>query len=453
MIAGLLKAPSKYSPLNNPTVARARGRLVLGQMLRAGLITPEEERAAAIAMAGVIEAARPTEAAGSEYAVDYVLEQLASLDIAAGDEVVVETTLDRRLMGRTAAILARSLDERGDALHASQGAVVVLDPRGGIRALVGGRSYAESQFNRAAKARRQPGSAFKPFVYLAALKAGYTPDSVVQDLPVAVSGWAPRNFSGDYEGTMTLTTALSRSVNSVAVRLALQAGPARVADEARRLGIASPLGADASLALGTSEVTLLELSGAYNVFANGGYAFEPYVLRRVYTRAGREIYARRTPRARPVLAPAYVGAMNEMLNAALVSGTGRAAALPNHPAAGKTGTSQDFRDAWFLGYTAHLTVGVWVGNDDGQAMSQVTGGGLPADIWREVMLAAHERAAPAPLAGTAVSAPSEVAGVAHPADPIGDDFIANALGEAPAAEPDPRRTLGAGRMSLGRAGE
>lgn len=451
MIAGLLKAPSRYSPLTNPSMARARGRLVLGQMLGAGLITAAEERAAATAMAGIMEVRRPTETAGAEYAVDYVLEQLPPLGVGPGAEVVVETTLDRALLGRTAEIVARSLDERGDALQVSQAAVVVLGPRGGVRALVGGRSYTESQFNRAVKGQRQPGSAFKPFVYLAALKAGYTPDSVVQDLPVSVSGWAPRNFSGDYKGAMSLRTALSRSVNSVAVRLALEVGPARVAAEARRLGIVSPLGRDASIALGTSEVTLLELAGAYNVFADGGYAFEPHVLRRVSTRSGKVIFARKASRARPVVTRDRVGAMNEMLNAALVTGTGRRAALPDHPAAGKTGTSQGFRDAWFVGYTAQLTAAVWVGNDDGHAMNRVTGGGLPADIWRDVMQVAHAHASPRALAGTLTAAPHREAGVKHPAERIEDDFIASVLGEATDAAGTARPRRGAGMMSLGRA--
>jgi penicillin-binding protein 1A len=457
MIAGLLKAPSRYSPLTNPSMARARGRLVLRQMLGAGMITPEEKRAASIAMKGIVEAGRPAESAGAEYAVDYVLEQLPTLGVGSGAEVIVETTLDRALLKQTAEIVGRNLDERGAALEASQAAVVVLGPRGGIRALVGGHSYTESQFNRAVKAQRQPGSAFKPFVYLAALKAGYKPDSIVQDLPVSISGWAPRNFSGDYKGAMTMRTALSRSVNSVAVRLALKVGPARVAAEARRLGIASPLGRDASLALGTSEVSLLELAGAYNVFANGGYAFEPYVVSRVFTRSGKVIFARKVQRTSPVVSRANVGAMNEMLNAALVSGTGRRAALPRHPAAGKTGTSQGFRDAWFVGYTAHLTAGVWVGNDDGQAMQRVTGGGLPADIWRQVMLAAHAHIVPEALPGTATSATAAAApaprraGVTHPAGRIGDDFISSMLEGTPEATETPHALRGTGMMSLGGA--
>ena len=212
-------------------------------------------------------------------------------------------------------------------------------------------------------------------------------------MPVSVSGWAPRNDNGEYQGTMTMRAALSRSVNAVAVRLALKLGPSRVAATARRLGIQSPLRKDASLALGTSEVSLLELAGAYDVFANGGRAVEPHVAAPRVTRSGTVLYAYQPqPPVQAVAAP-QVAAMTDMLNATLTSGTGKRAALP-YAAAAKTGTSQGFRDAWFVGYTAELTTGVWVGNDDGSAMNRVVGGSLPADIWREVMLAAHEGGRP-----------------------------------------------------------
>jgi penicillin-binding protein 1A len=413
-------------------------------MRRAGFISAEEEGSASTAMQGIVRARRQTAADGSGYAV--VLEELPPFALADGAEIIVETTLDRELQQRTARIVAQNIDARGGALQASQAAVVVVDDEGGVRALVGGRSYAESQFNRAAKAQRQPGSAFKPFVYLAALEDGLTADSIVEDLPMSVGGWAPRNDNGEYQGAMALRTALSRSVNTVAVRLALQVGPARVAAAARRLGIRSALGRDASLALGTSEVSLLELTGAYNVLANGGRTAEPYVLARILTRSGRILYSRNSLPGKQVVAPAHVGAMNEMLNAALVSGTGRRAALPWHPAAGKTGTSQRFRDAWFVGYTAHLTTGVWIGNDDGRAMKRVVGGGLPADIWREVMLAAHEGMEPRPLAGTAIVAAPQAS---HPREPIDGDLIARALQEGPMAIDDAGASP-AGMMSLGR---
>jgi penicillin-binding protein 1A len=451
VIAGLLKAPSRYSPLANPDIARSRGRLVLAQMQRAGFISADEERSAAAAI-GQIAQAKPAERDGAGYAVDYVMEQLPSSTLSADDsEIIVETTLDAGLQTRVAAIVARQLAERGSVLRTSQGAVVVLDPRGGIRALVGGRAYAESQFNRAVKAQRQPGSAFKPFVYLAALEAGYSPDSIVEDLPLSVGGWAPRNYGGEYRGAMTLHAALARSVNTIAVRLALKVGPAKVAEVAHRLGITSKLGKDASLALGTSEVSLLELTGAYNVLANGGHAADPHVLLRVLTRRGRILYERKEGAPKTLVAAAHVGAMNEMLNAALVTGTGRRAALPRHPAAGKTGTSQSFRDAWFVGYTAHLTTGVWTGNDDGSPMNRVVGGALPADIWREVMLAEHADRKPLPLAGTEVVGSLQGP---HGPEPAEQDLIARTLRDRPTTVGDAGAAQWAAElMSLGRVGD
>jgi penicillin-binding protein 1A len=460
LIAGLLKAPSKYSPVANAEFARSRGRIVLAQMRGEGFITADEEREASALLAGMPQASRAPDA-GAEYAIDYVLDGLSPEARSGSEEIIVETTLDRPLQARASEIVSRNIAARGAALQASQAALVALGPDGAIRALVGGRSYAESQYDRAIKARRQPGSAFKPFVYLAALEAGYTPDTMVEDLPVSVGGWAPRNDNGEYQGTMTMRAALSRSVNAVAVRLALKLGPTRVAATARRLGIQSPLRKDASLALGTSEVSLLELAGAYDTFANGGRAVEPYVLRRVTTRSGTVLYAHQPqPPVQAVAAP-QVAAMTDMLNAALTTGTGKRAALP-YAAAAKTGTSQGFRDAWFVGYTAELTTGVWVGNDDGTAMNRVVGGSLPADIWREVMLAAHEGRQPAALQGVVTSSVPQVpvqsqGPAAHPQEAIGDDFIARALQDVPAPADDDARAEAPqeqdGRMSLGRFGD
>jgi penicillin-binding protein 1A len=437
MIAGLLKAPSRYSPLSNPTLARQRARLVLSQMLDAGFIGEGEAKAAAADVARSFEGAQHADARGAEYAVDFALDQLAARTSARGDGVVVETTLDRPLQARTAAIVEQYLAERGESLAVGEAAVVVLDRDGALLAMVGGRSYAESQFNRAVRSVRQPGSAFKPFVYLAALEAGWRPDSVVEDLPIMVGGWAPRNDNGEYQGRMTMQSALARSINSVAVRLAVDMGPARVATTAKRLGIKSPLAKDASLALGTSEVTLLELTAAYDALANGGRAVEPYIVRRVRTLKGDVLFAHQFPAARQTVALANVGAMNTMLNAALNNGTGRRAVLPEHPAAGKTGTTQSFRDAWFIGYTAHMTAGVWAGNDDGRAMNRVAGGSLPAEIWRDVMIAAHQGKPPTPLAGTmpGVIPPPPPAPLdpAYPTSSIDTDFIARALDQQPQA--------------------
>ncbi len=416
VIAGLLKAPSKYAPTSSPGAARARGRSVLGKMLDARYISEADERRATAERVKFADAKATKEPNGVEYAVDYVLERMPALLGAGHAEVVVETTIDAALQKRAHAIVSKKLEEQGDKLETSQAAVVVLDIDGGIRALVGGRSYADSQYNRAVKARRQPGSAFKPFVYLAALESGSTPETVVYDLPLSIEGWTPRNTTGRYQGAMPLRRALAESVNTVAARLQFDIGARRITDAARRLGVKSELREDPSLALGTSEVTLLELTGAYGVFANGGSAIVPHVIRRVRMSSGRVLFAQGATRTEQVVAPLHVGAMNDMLNSALTGGTGRRAALVRHPAAGKTGTTSDFRDAVFVGYTAHFVAGVWSGNDNGKPMNKVMGGGLPAEIWREVMVHAHAGKAPLALPGPMRSPSSEpVAELAPPA--------------------------------------
>ncbi len=405
VIAGLLKAPSKYSPLSNPGAARTRARVVLKKMLAAGLVTPEAEVAAARHIVKFASMKASKDANGAEYAVDFILERLPPLLGNGHAEVIVETTIDAKLQRRAQATVERVLDREGEVAQASQASVVVLDTEGGIAALVGGRSYLESQFNRAAKSRRQPGSSFKPFVYLAALEAGMTPDSTVYDLPVSIAGWSPRNENGQFRGAVTMRQALSQSINTVAVRLQYDIGVKRIVAAAKRLGVNSELRPGPSLALGTSEVSLLEMTGAYTAFANSGRRIDPHIIKRVRMSSGRVLYMRPPVPSQVVIAPVHVGSMNDMLNAALVTGTGRRAALSMHPAAGKTGTTQDFRDAWFIGYTAHLTGGVWVGNDHGRTMNNVRGGSLPAVIWREIMTVAHEGRSVVALPGTTIAAP------------------------------------------------
>ena len=268
-----------------------------------------------------------------------------------------------------------------------------------MRALVGGRNYAQSQYNRAVAAKRQPGSAFKPFVYLTALEHGLTPDSVRTDGPIKVGGWKPENYEHDYLGPVTLTKALALSLNTVSVRLTLEFGPQAVIRTAHRLGIASHLEPNASIALGTSEVSVLELTGAYATFANGGYRVSPHVITRITTPKGRLLYARANRPPARVVDARYAGMMNEMLQQTLRYGTAKHASLPGWPAAGKTGTSQDFRDAWFIGYTSRLVTGVWLGNDDGKPTKHVTGGSLPVEIWSRYMRGALQGVPVAGLPG------------------------------------------------------
>ena len=256
--------------------------------------------------------------------------------------------------------------------------------------MVGGRSYAESQFNRAVAAKRQPGSSFKPFVYLAALEKGLTPDTVREDAPISVKGWNPENYSREYFGPVTLTKALSLSLNTVAVRLGLEVGPKTVAAVAHRLGITSELDANATISLGTSAVTPLEMASAYAAFANGGIGVQPHVITKVRTANGKLLYARRNASFGRVIEPQYVSMMNEMMQETLLTGTARKAELPGWQAAGKTGTSQDFRDAWFIGYTSYLVAAVWLGNDDDSPTKKVSGGNLPVEVWSRFMKEAHD---------------------------------------------------------------
>jgi penicillin-binding protein 1A len=325
-----------------------------------------------------------------------------SLDDYVGQidaDITVQTTIDPSLQLAAEKAVAEELAGKGDRYGVTQGALVAMEPNGAVRALVGGRAYAESQFNRAVAARRQPGSAFKPFVYLTALEQGLTPDTVRDDAPIDVRGWRPENFYHEYQGPVTLTTALSSSLNTVAVRVALEVGPKNVASTARRLGIASKLDSNASIALGTSEVTLVELVSAYAPFANGGIGVIPHVIERVRGQNGKILYARAASGPGRVAAPEHVAMMNRMLEETLLTGTARRAALPGWEAAGKTGTSQDFRDAWFVGYTGRLVAGVWLGNDDNSPTKRASGSNLPVEIWNRFMRTAHQGAPVVSLPG------------------------------------------------------
>jgi penicillin-binding protein 1A len=421
VIAGLLKAPSKYSPFANPGHARARARVVLRAMVAARVLSPISYASARRKSVSFADGQAGRRMTGLEFAVDHALDEMPPLASVGRRELIVETTIDADLQRKAQGAIEAVIAKDGGAALVGQGAMVVLDTGGGIRALVGGRSFAESQFNRAVKARRQPGSAFKPFVYLAALENGFWPDAPMIDEPIEIGQWSPRNEDGRYRGAISLTQALAHSVNTVAVRLQQTLGGERVAAVARRLGIVSKLRPDASMALGTSESGLLELTGAFATFAAGGAAVSPHVLRRIRTTDGEVLFEQARPGPRMVVAPDMVGGMNTMLNAAIVSGTGRRAAFPRHQAAGKTGTTQDFRDAWFVGYTAHLAAGVWFGNDDGTPMNRVAGGGLPALVWRDVMEEAHKgfipRALPA-IGGALLDPPAQPEQDVQPVAPV-----------------------------------
>ncbi len=395
-LAGLVQAPSRLAPNRNPEAARARSELVLSAMVENGFIT---DKAAKDALMAPAEAVRTAGAGSVNYAADYVMDVIDDVVGTIEKDIVVQTTVDSRLQAAAERALVEELDAKGGKFGVGQGAVVAMTPEGAVRALVGGRNYTESQFNRATAARRQPGSAFKPFVYLAALERGLTPSTIREDGPVSVKGWRPENFSRDYRGPVTLREALASSLNTVSVKLALEVGPKTVAQTAQRLGINSALQPNASIALGTSEVAPIEIVGAYAAFANGGDGVVPYVIRKISTVDGATLFERKATGLGQVIRPEVAVTMNSMLRETLVTGTARKADFPGWEAAGKTGTSQDFRDAWFIGYTSHLVTGVWLGNDDSSPTKRASGSNLPVEVWSRFMKAAHENVPPTPLIG------------------------------------------------------
>jgi penicillin-binding protein 1A len=395
LLAGLLKAPSRLSPARDPQAAGKRAQLVLAAMSDEGMIGQKEMK---VAMAEPAARAAAFWTGSENYVADRIVEELPGLIGEVRADVIVDTTIDLHLQKLAEDSIRRLIDESGKKLNVSQGALVSIDNTGAVRAMVGGADYATSQFDRASEARRQPGSAFKPFVFLAALEQGRTPQSVRNDAPIRIGKWTPENYQGKYFGRVTLATALAKSLNSVAAQLTMEVGPEAVVEAAHRLGIESKLQANTSLALGTSEVTPLELTAAYVPFANGGYRPEVHFVRRVTTASGEVLYENERGAMPRVLRPEIVGMMNSMMASTVEAGTARKAAF-GWPAAGKTGTSQKSRDAWFIGYTANLTTGVWFGNDDGSPTKNITGGGLPTRAWHEFMVAAHEGVSVAKLPG------------------------------------------------------
>ncbi|MGJ4911238.1 transglycosylase domain-containing protein [Bradyrhizobium sp. HKCCYLS2033] len=387
MLAGLVKSPSRLAPNRNPEGAAKRAQTVLAAMADAKFITDAQAQAQ-IAHPSV--AVKPAGAGTINYVADWIGEVLDDLVGQVEESIVVETTIDPKLQSVAEAAIIDELAAKSVKFNVSQGALVAMTPDGAVRAMVGGRNYSDSQFNRAVTAKRQPGSAFKPFVYLTAIEQGLTPDTVRQDAPLDLKGWKPENYSREYFGPVTLTQALAMSLNTVAVRVGLEVGPKNVVRTAHRLGIASRLDPNPSIALGTSEVSMIELVGAYAPFSNGGLAVSPHVVTRIRTLDGKLLYMRQTEQPVQVIEPRNAAMMNQMMQETLISGTAKKAEIPGWTAAGKTGTSQDFRDAWFIGYTAHLVTGVWLGNDDNSPTKKATGGGLPVEVWTRFMRSAHQ---------------------------------------------------------------
>lgn len=404
VLAGLLKAPSHLAPDRNPVDAGERGRLVLNAMLSAGFITASEARSASAKAVKV----GPSQFAGAPFFVDHAIAEARARSMAVDADLIVRTTLDPYVneaadLGLIAGAARAGLDPSIEA------AVVILDAEGRIRALVGGRDYRRSQFNRATMARRQPGSAFKPYVFLAALEAGASPFDIIEDAPVRVGDWSPANYKNQYFGEVALEEALARSLNGATVRLQEETGRGAVRLAARRMGIVSSLSQGPALALGVDAVSPLELASAYVPLINGGYRVEPHAVTSIATGEDESIYRRDGNLLGPAASSRSIDALNAMLRTVVTGGTGRAAALSRYDAYGKTGTTQDSRDAWFVGHAGGLVCAVWLGRDDNKPMGDITGGAAPAIIWREVMERVLEREPPrrAPLLAPVVAASTD----------------------------------------------
>jgi penicillin-binding protein 1A len=389
LLAGLLKAPSRYSPVSESERAATRATVVLNEMVDAGVITPEQRTAA---VTEPVRVSRTLATQHAQYFVDWLDKQIRELVGDPTEDMVVETTLDLTLQTQAERSVRRILD-RDASKGVQQAALVALDGDGRVRAMIGGASYADSQFNRATDARRQAGSAWKPFVYLTALESGYTPETRVNDAPIRIGNWSPRNYSGSFAGEMTFSNAVAQSTNTVAAGMADQIGRDNVARTARRLGITSRIGLEPAMALGAVEVSPLEMAQAFDAFANGGKRVEAYGISRIRTPQGRVIYQRASRVDGPLQAISnpYLYYQNQMLRGVVTSGTGRSAAIAGRDIAGKTGTTSDYKDAWFVGYTGGFVTAVWVGKDDNTPMRGVTGGSSPAAIWRGFMEAALPR--------------------------------------------------------------
>lgn len=392
MIAGLLKAPSRFAPTNNFERAKNRGYQVLLNMVDAGKL---KKSVADTARANYTPSRTVMNIKGSDvrYFTDWVMETLPDYIGRVDEDLIVTTTIDAAYQRDAQDALQQVIATDGAGKNVSQGAVVSMAPDGAVKALVGGINYGSSQYNRATQAMRQPGSVYKLFVYLAALESGLSPSSMVLDAPITLrmgnSNWTPENYGEKFKGEVTLSLALRESLNTAAVRLSQQAGVSRVARMATRLGMGT-VPARPSIALGAVETTLLKLTTAYAHLPAAGYKVEPYGITRIRTLKGTEIYVRDTVSTEQVLASDTVEMMNYMLLDTVRRGTGSKAALTGRDVAGKTGTSQEFKDAWFIGFTPQLTTGVWVGNDTNRPMKKVTGGSLPAKIWHDYMARAMQ---------------------------------------------------------------
>lgn len=385
ILAGMLKAPTRYNPAANPERAEKRARIVLQNMVVEGYISEAERQKALNMPTGALISDKVE---GGKYFADWVYNDVNAYIGERENDIYVYTTLDQHIQEAADKILTESIKANKNK-NVTQGAIVVLDKSGGVKALIGGVNYQKSQFNRAIHALRQPGSSFKTFVYLTALQNGYKPSDTIGDFPISIGDWQPENIDKKYHGEVSLTEALAKSYNLATINLAQSLSKSEIIRTAQKMGITTPIQNTPSLALGTFEVKVIDMAVAYSAIANGGYATWPYAIKEIYSRDGYQLYMRENDDNNQILDRRAVKDMAKMLERVIQTGTGRKAKLPFF-AAGKTGTSQDYRDAWFVGFTDKYIAAVWVGNDDNSPMKKVGGSSLPAEIWRKVMLAAHE---------------------------------------------------------------
>jgi penicillin-binding protein 1A len=434
LLAGMMKGPSRYSPISDTARAERRATVVLDEMVKTKAITPEQRD---MAFAQPVRVSRTLASQHAQYFIDWVDSEVRAIlgrskDDVLQQDLVVETTIDLPIQTDAERAIQTAAAADAKARGVQQAALVAIDGAGRVRAFVGGEDYADSQFDRAADARRQAGSSFKPFVYLTAMENGRTPDTPVVDEPIKIGNWEPHNFTGKYLGPITLQTALAQSINTVAARLANELGTQNVARTARRLGITSPIQTDPSMALGAVEVSPLEMAQAYAAFSNGGYATTAYGIERIRTASGKVLYDHGVakPERTKVIEAQPLDFMNQMMRQVLVSGSGVSARVPGYDLAGKTGTTSDYRDAWFVGYTGGFAAAVWVGKDNNTPMKAVTGGTFPARVWRIFMTSALPRLRVSAIPGGIPSAEAPASG-----DPIGDLLLAPSSNPEPPAAP------------------
>jgi penicillin-binding protein 1A len=433
MLAAVMKAPNNYNPIASAEKSAERTRLVLDAMVDTNAIN-EAQRSRALAETPKVWKA--SSSAPAQYFLDWIDGETHKLIGAPKQDLVVETTLDSPAE-EAAAAAAKAVTTRYAKQKVEQAAVITLDAQGRVRAMIGGVDYDKSPFNRAVDAHRQAGSSWKPFVYLTAMEAGLTPDTIRVDEPITIANWSPQNIEGEgFSGPVTLQVALAQSINTVAARVADEIGRPNIAATAKRLGISTQINTDPAMALGTSLVEPIEMAQAYAAFADGGQKVQPYGVERIRGANGQVVYQKRLGAPAQVIANPALGELTGMMRTVLTEGTGRRAAIPGYDLAGKTGTTSDYKDAWFCGFTGGLTTVVWMGRDNNEPMRRITGGIAPAELWHDYMKVALKKLPSAPIpAGPAVLVTPEAIPVSAPgaAPPAADD-VSNLLG---APQPPP----------------